>query len=64
MSLEPGHNGWNAKAFDATGRIVAERQWFGAGDPVFDVNSWPVGRYTIQFQDEERSMVRSLNVSR
>ena len=64
MNLEPGQNGWNATAFDATGRKVAERQWFGAGDPVFDVSYWPLGRYTIQFRDDERSLVRSLNVLR
>ena len=63
MNLEPGQNGWTALAFDATGRKVAERLWFGAGEPVFDVSSWPIGRYTIQFKDEERSIVHALNVT-
>ena len=63
MNIECGSNGWNACAFDATGRRVAERQWHGAGEPVFDVSSWPLGRYTIQFQDEERTLVYALNVT-
>lgn len=64
MNVACGQNGWKATAFDARGRKVAERQWYGAGESVFDVSSWPLGRYTIQFQDEERSLVHALNVMR
>lgn len=64
MNVTCGENGWTARAFDATGRKVAERQWFGTGEPVFDVSSWPIGRYTVQFHDEERVLVHALNVSR
>ena len=64
MNLDCGQNGWQAVAFDATGRKIAERLWKGAGSPVFDVSSWPVGRYTIQFRDEDRSLIHSLSVTR
>jgi hypothetical protein len=64
MNVTCGQNGWTARAFDSTGRKVAERQWFGTGEPIFDVSSWPIGRYTVQFHDEERVLVHALNVSR
>lgn len=62
FEVDPGTNGWTVRALDLAGREVASRQWTGSSTAVFDVASWKNGQYVLQFQDDERVIVRQLAV--
>jgi hypothetical protein len=62
FEVNPGTSGWTVRAFDLAGREVAVAQWTGASTAVFDVANWKSGQYVLQFQDDERVIVRQLAV--
>ena len=62
FEVNPSDRGWQVTAYDLTGRVIESTRWMGTGTEIFDVSSWPEGQYVLQFEDDDRFVIRQLTV--